>query len=277
MSWRINDLLAQAASELQPASPTPRLDAEVLLADLVGQERGWLLAHPEWRAPDPLVRAFARRLADRLAGQPVAYLTGIKEFFGLPLMVSPDVLIPRPTTELLVEAIQSRWSPTDGVVTDIGTGSGAIALALAAQRPRQPIIATDTSLAALRLAAANARRLGLRGRVDWRHGSLLTPVESEQLGLIVANLPYLTPDQQADPALQSEPAMALVGGSDGLVYLDRLLAQAAERNDWSGLVLECSPFQARKLRRQAEARWPEAELLELSDGRAVRGLAVWRD
>lgn len=277
MKWTVAEALSQAATELKPSSRSPRLDAEVLLAELLGRDRAWLLAHPEWPIPDRLVSGYARKLIGRLAGRPVAHLTGTKEFFGLPLMVTPNVLVPRPTTELLVECVRRKCEPTDNLIVDVGTGSGAIALALASLSRDWRLIATDTSIDALRLAAANSRRLGLPGRVDWRFGSLLTPVENEHLSVIVANLPYLTPEEQATSELKAEPAGALVGGVDGLAIIERLMKQATERTDWQGLVLEASSRQVRQLRTWAETAWPDAVIEELTDGLADRGLAIWRN
>ncbi|CAN0602831.1 unnamed protein product, partial [Ectocarpus sp. 12 AP-2014] len=166
-------------------------------------------------------------LQRRQQGEPVAYLLGKREFWSLPLTVTPATLIPRPETELLIECALELSLPGDARVVDLGTGSGAIALALAHERPHWQVTGVDVSAEALEVARANAESLGL-ARVDWRLGNWLEPLGTERFSLIVSNPPYVTPD---DPHLEMgdlpfEPRSALVAGEDGFADL-RLITEAA--------------------------------------------------
>lgn len=207
------------------------VDAKVLLAHVLGRNRAWLAAHE----PDPLTREqadeFAALVRRRVAGEPVAYLTGRREFWGLTLVVSPDVLIPRPETETLVEfALSKLPSDRPARVLDLGTGSGAIALALAHDRPRAEVLATDRSEAALAVARSNALRLDLRNvsfcAADWYSG-----VPASSWDLIVSNPPYIG---AVDPHLREgdlryEPGAALSPGVDGHSALRTIVAGARQR------------------------------------------------
>lgn len=214
-----------------------RRDAELLLAHTAGRSRSWLLAYPEAQL-DPAILAVFRLLIERRdAGEPVQYLTGTQEFFGLPLQVSRDALIPRPETEHLVEAVIA-WARTQATprlrIADVGTGTGAIALALATQLPEADLVALDLSPAALALARANADQLQLAERVRFVESDLLCALIDDiaagrRLDTVVSNPPYV-PETEA-PTLQREvrdhePALALYGGPDGLDIYRRLIPQA---------------------------------------------------
>lgn len=205
-------LLARARDLIDPA------DAALLLAHALGKSRSWLFAH----ADDALGEAEAARfnvlLARRAAGEPVAYLTGWRGFWTLDLAVTPATLVPRPETELLVDLALARL-PVDAParVADLGTGSGAIALAIASERPRAQVLATDASSEALDVARGNAARNGI-GNVAFRLGSWLQPLGEDTFDLIASNPPYIA---EGDPHLargdlRFEPAMALSCGADGL-------------------------------------------------------------
>ncbi|WP_448507002.1 peptide chain release factor N(5)-glutamine methyltransferase [Immundisolibacter sp.] len=200
-------------------------DCGLLLALALGVPRAWLLAHGEHR-PDGAARArFETLLTRRLAGEPMAYLRGRQAFWSLDLDVTPDVLVPRPETERLVELALARMGAR-GRLTDLGTGSGAIALALASERPDWQIIATDRSAAALAVAAGNASRLGLS--VEFRHGDWFAPLAGARFDIIVGNPPYIAAD---DACLQGdgvcrEPRTALAAGDDGLADLATITAAA---------------------------------------------------
>jgi len=207
------------------------VDAAVLLAHVLGCARTWLVAHDDDPLPRLQADAFFALAKRRRAGEPVAYLTGTREFWGLSLRVTPDVLIPRPETETLVE-LALEWLPRDGAqrVLDLGTGSGAIALAIAAERPRARVVATDASAAALAVARDNAARLALTN-VEFTHADWYDGVPGGAFDLVVSNPPYVAAD---DPHLSAgdlrfEPAGALASGVDGLAALRTIVGGAPAR------------------------------------------------
>jgi release factor glutamine methyltransferase len=202
---------------------TPKLDAEVLLARVLGTERLALLADRDAVVAGPAVRAFQDAVRRRtVQREPVAYITGVKGFRHLELAVDPRVLIPRPETETLVEAAIDALAPGARVV-DVGTGSGAVALALKDERPDLDVLATDVSDDALAVARANAGRLGLE--VAFVHGDLLASVGS--VDAVVSNPPYVEDDAQLGPEIaRHEPSLALRAGPDGLDVLRRLVPAA---------------------------------------------------
>jgi release factor glutamine methyltransferase len=265
--------LLQAAQTLSAAGcDAPRLDAEVLLAHVLEQDRAWLYAHPEYAlAPDQLgdYRTLIARRAER---EPVAYLTGHKEFFGLDFVVTPGVLSPRSETERLVEIalqiLEAGASSEATVVADAGTGSGAIAIALATHARAARVVAADVSAAALAVARHNAIRHGVAGRVDCLQGDLLAPLKGP-FHLIVANLPYLS---RADLAVAPpevacwEPRLALEGGPDGLAAIRRLLAAAANRLHPAGVLLaEIGAGQAADVLALADQHFPRATVEIVQD------------
>lgn len=202
-----------------------RLDAQLLLARALRRPRAWLLAHGD--APLEAVAAdgFADAVARRADGEPLAYIVGEKEFHGLMLQVGPDVLVPRPDTETLVawalERLQAMTSPS---VLDLGTGSGAIALALKQARPDARVAAVDASAAALDVARGNGERLGLA--VEWLDGDWWQPVAGRRFDLVVSNPPYIAEGDAHLAALRHEPAMALASGPDGLDAIRSIVAGA---------------------------------------------------
>ena len=216
------DWLRQASALLHH-----RLEAELLLAHVLGVGRSWIYAHGEARLNSEQQAALADLLARRAGGEPMAYLLGSREFYGRCFGVSPAVLIPRPETELLVDCTLSRLDPGPATLADIGTGSGCIALTLAAERPSWQLVAVDVSDAALAVARSNAARLAVTG-VEWVRGDLLAPLAGRCFDAIVSNPPYVA---DADPHLAQgdlrfEPALALGAGSDGLSLIVRLIEQA---------------------------------------------------
>ena len=267
--------LREASGRLAAGSETPRLDAEVLLRHVLGVDRTGLFL----RLPKPLATAdraaFDGLVAARLDGAPVAYLTGEREFMGLPFRVRPGVLVPRPETEVLVEWALARLRARPGArVLDVGTGSGAIALSLAAHAPAGwggRAIGGDASAAALAIAAENRARLGMADRVALVRGDLASWCRGP-LDLLLANLPYLRPEQvAANPALAAEPAAALLGGADGLDLIRRLVADAPRVLAPGGAIgLEIDPSQAEAVVGLVVAALPEAEVAVLRD---LAGLA----
>lgn len=269
--------LAAGARTLQRYSDSPRLDAEVLLAFTMKRGRASLLTHPERRLTAGQARRFLRLIARRKQRRPIPYLTGRVEFFGLDFAVTPQVLIPRPATELLVEAVLRRVAPKNRLTfADVGTGSGAIAVTLARHLSKATILASDVSPAALTIAKRNADVHRVRSRIIFRRGSLLEPFyRSPRPDIIIANLPYLTANQMRHPTLRHEPPIALDGGRAGLLLIDRLLDQLAGWPVLTGLALEADPDQVAPVRRRLRRTWPEKTLAAVSDGRATRGLILW--
>jgi release factor glutamine methyltransferase len=251
---RVAGVLAALRGRLGAASPTPALDAEVLVAHVLGASRSAIAAEPERPlAPEEMLalEALVRR---RLEGEPVAYLMGRREFWSLELEVTPDVLVPRPETELVVEralaAIASRERPS---VLDLGTGSGAIASAIARERPDADVTATDVSAAALAVAARNAARLALPN-LRLLEGSWFGPVSDSRFDLVASNPPYVAAGDPALAALAHEPAGALVAGAEGLDALSAIAAAARAHLEPGGtLVLEHGAAQGPAVRALLES------------------------
>jgi release factor glutamine methyltransferase len=233
----IKALLAQAARTL--ATESAQLDAEVLLAACLGKPRSHLHAWPERSVTSDQQAQFLAWLQRRAAGEPVAHLTGRREFWSLELSVTANTLIPRPETETLVElALGKIPHDTTVHIADLGTGSGAIALAIASERPHAEIIATDISPRALDVAAQNAQRLDIRN-VRFIEGSWCTPLPARPFDFILSNPPYIA---ESDPHLQAgdvrhEPRSALAAGPQGLDDLQRLVRCAAGRLAGNGWLL----------------------------------------
>ena len=235
----VTETLRMASRELVRCSASPRLDAEVLLGKVLGLSRAALIA----RGDEPLApenrSAYSTLIAGRLAGAPVAYLTGKREFWSLTLAVTPAVLVPRPETETLVElALQLLPPDQQHSILDLGTGSGAIALALATERPRCRITAIDVSPEALTVAVGNSHALKIE-HIDWRLGSWFDAVPGERFDLIVANPPYVAATDPALKRLAAEPMLALAPGPTGLEALSAIIAGAPlHLNEPGWLVLE---------------------------------------
>ena len=233
------ELLQQSSQQLAAISDSPRLDAEVLLCHVLQKERSHLRAWPEKIITgEPLAR-FQTLLEQRLSGQPIAYLCGRREFWSLDLAVNPHTLIPRPETELLVETLLELYPQhTPLKLADLGTGSGAIALAIASERPGWSIIATDIDKTSLQLAEQNARRHQLKN-ITFAQGSWFQALGHEKLDIIVSNPPYIA---ESDPHLQLgdvrfEPRRALSSGADGLDDIRLLAAGAASHLKPGGMLM----------------------------------------
>jgi release factor glutamine methyltransferase len=249
-------LLAQGVQQLQAASgqqvPDPnldaRLDAQVLLGHVMGITRGRLLSHPEAPCSAAQAQQYRELLGRRVSGEPLAYLVGHREFWSLRLAVGPAVLIPRPETELLVERALARGPATAARVAELGTGSGAVALALASERPDWHVVASDISPAALDLARSNAAALGL-SRVEFRLGDWYAALAGELFDLLVSNPPYVAATDPALALLQYEPRLALTPGLDALASLRTLSAGAAAHLALGGwLMLEHGADQGAQVR-----------------------------
>jgi release factor glutamine methyltransferase len=217
----IRSVLSSAAFDLENhGSASPKLDAEVLLSHFIKTDRVNLYAHPERTLTEEELYRFGELIARRCTGEPVAYIVERKEFWSLPFFVNRDVLIPRPETEMLVEVILREYSSRDCrhlEILEIGTGSGAISVALASEFKDARIVATDSSQAALRIAAKNARENGVEFQISFRWGSLFEPV-SEKFDIIVSNPPYISEDEFESLPMgvrDFEPRSALVAGMEG--------------------------------------------------------------
>lgn len=249
---------------------TPRLDAEVLLRHLLGIDRAALFARLQAPVTTTDLAAYRALIEARAAGTPVAYLTGEREFMGLAFAVAPGVLIPRPETEILVEwALAWLRDRPRARVVDVGTGSGAIVLSLAAMLGsawQGFLMGVDISPEAIEIAEANRARLGLGERVTFVRASLLSWLEGP-IDLILANLPYLRPEQIADnPELAAEPAIALSGGTDGLEVIERLIRDAPRVLAPGGAIaLEIDPSQRDAVLGLARIAFSAAEIRVLPD------------
>ena len=237
------------AAEL-PDSPTARLDAELLLAAALGKSRSFLHTWPERIVPSEAALLFSEYLRRRRSGEPVAYILGQQGFWNLDLEVAPHTLIPRPDTELLVETALALLPATPARVLDLGTGSGAIALALASERPAWTVTAVDRVLEAVALAERNRQRLDLRN-VTVLSSHWFSALDGERFELIISNPPYIaaTDPHLAEGDVRFEPASALVAGHDGLDDLRTIIAQAPDHLGAGGwLMLEHGYDQADAVR-----------------------------
>jgi len=260
-SCNVGTALAQALQRLKAGgapegAASAELDAGLLLAHVLGSTRAQLIAHAERTIDAAALERFRALIERRARGEPLAYLTGYREFWSLRLSVSPAVLVPRPETELLVErALVLNPAARTARVADLGTGCGAIALALASERPGWHVIGTDVSAAALAIARSNAAALGLE-RVEFRHGSWYQPLVGERYQVLLSNPPYVAADDAAlgMPPLVLEPRAALTDGADGLTHL-RAIARGAPAHLYPGgwLLLEHAAAQAAEVRRELVA------------------------
>ncbi len=271
MGQTVGEALRAARRRFDAAGvETAGLDAQVLLGHVLGVERAWLIAHPEAVLTPDQAAAFERLVQGREARQPVAYLTGRREFYGLDFGVDERVLVPRPETELLVEraiALVNAWRARYGQwprVVDVGTGSGAIGVSLAVALPALPWVdLVDASPAALQVARANAERHGVAERLRFWAGDLLAPLPTP-VDLALANLPYIEADVIATlaPEVQREPRLALDGGPDGLDPFRRLFVQVpAHVAPGGALLLEIGAGQGAAVARLAQVLHPQSVMV----------------
>lgn len=262
--WTVGQALRAGTDRLREATETPRLEAEVLLAHVTGLPRTALLAHPERALSTEEAREYARLLERRATGYPLPYLTGRAEFYGLEFVVTPDVLIPRPETEVLVDRALMLRPRT---VIDVGTGSGCIAVALAVHLPEARLWATDLSFAALRVARENAGRHSVAGRICFLQADLLSPLTGP-VDLVISNPPYVADGEWATlpESVRHEPDLALRGGRDGLDIIRRLLAEAPRLLRSGGaLLVEIGAAQGENVRALARSLLPSARVSILPD------------
>ncbi|MGA3281080.1 MAG: peptide chain release factor N(5)-glutamine methyltransferase [Smithella sp.] len=255
----VYDILNESAKTLEAADiPSARLDAEILLSFCLGCDRLEFLKNPEIQLDQTQLTAFKKLINRRLRWEPVAYIIGRKNFWTFSLEVNKDVLIPRPDTEVIVEEILNIAKKTVSTrikILDIGTGSGAIAIALACEIPHASVMATDISLTALDVARRNACSLGIQNQIDFRQGDLLEPVKGV-FDIIASNPPYIGAqeyEELPEGVRAFEPREALLAGKSGLEFYEKLIYQAEgylEKNGW--LLLEIGARQEKDVRRIME-------------------------
>jgi release factor glutamine methyltransferase len=257
---QLKESLVSATSRLTDAQvPSPRLNAERLLRYTLNCNRAYFFAHPERELTDEEQSRYDAALAERARGVPAQYITGHQEFWGMDLVVNPAVLIPRPETEHVIEAVLDRMKPEVGGrelesprIVDVGTGSGAIALALARELPHAEIRATDISSAALEVARANAVRHQLANRIAFHEGDLLAGFADSTLDLVVSNPPYVGESEEDQVQLEVrkfEPRRAVFAGPTGIEAIERLILQARAALKTGGwLVMEVSGTISEKVR-----------------------------
>ncbi len=264
--------------DIYKTSSLPPLEIEMLLAHLLKKSREFLLTHPELKIGQAALNNFKKLEAKRLLNWPIAYLTGVKEFYGFDFMVSPAVLTPRPETEKIVEDMVNiaKASPLRPLIIDIGTGSGAIIISVAKELKklapgayrRAEFLAADISEKALKVAAQNANKHRLNDKISFHKGDLLAPLKLDKRDLkdyeliMAANLPYLTKAQiKKSPSISREPLLALDGGPDGLKYYRRLFKQLAALKNVGNirLICEIDDSQAKKIKELSEQYFPAAK------------------
>jgi release factor glutamine methyltransferase len=249
--------------------PSPRLNAELLMMFVMGRERAYLYAHPERELTAEEQGRYEEAIQERARGCPTQYITGHQEFWGLDLLVSPAVLIPRPETEHVVETVlelmKSYYHEYAGRLrlVDVGTGSGSIALALASELPQADMQACDVSDEALEMARVNAARLGLDQRVDFRKSDLLEAYRGETFDFVISNPPYvgeLEADSVQRQVREYEPRIAVFSGQEGLDIYRRLIPQAWEVLKPGGWFVAEIGFSAEAKVRQLLAGWEEVQV-----------------
>jgi release factor glutamine methyltransferase len=256
---QLKQTLASAISRLNADHvPSARLNAELLLMFILNCDRAYLYAHPERELTRDEQSRYAAALVERARGVPTQYITGHQEFWGMDLIVTPAVLIPRPETEHVIESVMDRVgrapAPSELLrISDVGTGSGCIALALAKELPQVEILATDISAAALEIARANAARHQLESRIQFREADLLAGFENDAFDFIVSNPPYVGESEEDQVQLEVrkfEPRGAVFAGPTGMEVIMRLVPQArAALKPGGWLVMEISGAISEKVQR----------------------------
>lgn len=268
MATSIQDILTQISQRISQHTDTPILDAQVLIAHVLGKPRAWVLAHPETQINSDHYKKIIQALERLEHGEPLPYVLGSWEFFGLDFYLTPAVLIPRPETELIVECA-IKWlqdHPNQRKVIDVGSGSGCIGISLAMSIPDLTVLMTDISPNALNVAQVNANKFGLTGRLEFKSTDLLDGI-ADHFDLICANLPYI-PSQMLNELVVSdwEPRLALDGGKNGTELIARLLYQARGCLTPGGLLLlEIESSQGAEVKNLACIHFPAARVEILND------------
>ena len=270
---KLREAWARSRRQLERASiPDAGIEAQVLLRNALGIDRATFHASPDRELSDEDVEASQRAVQRRIEGEPLSYITGHREFYGLDFVVTPDVLVPRQETEFLVEAVleyaRCRAEDQDALtIADIGTGSGCIAVALGHHLPKATVYASDVSREALRVAGENVRKHGLDGRVRLRHDDLFKALEGP-VDVVASNPPYLSDDEAVDlpPDVKREPSVALVAGTDGMGVLRRLVVGAREYVKPGGLLaLEIDPQRVEAVESLVGETFPGGEVGVVKD------------
>lgn len=266
----VKAVIAAASRDLATHSSTAQLDAELLFGYVLQHDRGWLTGHRDDLITPSQSIALTTLIAQRQTGVPLAYLTGTKEFYGRPFVVTPDVLIPRPDSESIIEtsiaAVRDLSTPR---ILEIGTGSGCLAITLAAELPSSHVTATEISPSALKIAQQNAQILGVADRMTFRTQDLLDG-ESGDYDLLVTNLPYvpthwLTDENKKQYHLVSEPHVALHGGDDGMDVFTPFLQQFAAHPVSTQLILEHGDEQSEAVKKLIDRYLPGATCVVIHD------------
>lgn len=261
--YQVKEWLARATRLLEASDvPTARLDALILLEDMLTKDRSWLLAHPEFELEYTLISRLDSQIKRRAKHEPLAYIRGKSEFYGREFIVSPATLQPRPETETLIDQLIKLKLPTKPIIADIGTGSGAIAITAKLEIPNAIVLATDIQAEALKIAKQNAEKF--KAGVAFYQGNLLEPILGKKVDVILANLPYVPNRFTINQAAMQEPAIAIFGGEDGLDYYRELFKQVAEFHTkpyW--IITEILPFQHHELTKFAHNS--NYDLLETED------------
>ena len=263
---RLREAWLRSRRQLERAGiPDAGIEAQALLRNALGIDQATFYACPDYELSDEDAVAFERTVERRIEGEPLSYITGHREFYGLDFVVTPDVLVPRHETEFLVEAVleyaRNRGSHAL-TIADIGTGSGCIAVALASHLPNATVYATDVSQEALRVAGENVRRHGLEERIHLRHGDLFDALDGP-VDVLASNPPYLSTDEATDLPLdvQHEPSVALAAGADGMDVLRRLIAGARQYLNPGGLLaFEIDPRRLDAVTSLARRTFPDDEI-----------------
>ena len=247
--------------------PSPRLNAELLMMLVLGRERAYLYAHPDLELTPEEEFHYDKVVDERARGVPTQYITGHQEFWGLDLLVSPAVLIPRPETEHMVETVLELVKELKPVATlrlmDVGTGSGAIALALASELPRAEIHACDISDDALEMARLNAARLGLEQRINFRKSDLLSAYAGEKFDFVVSNPPYVGEsemDKVQKQVREFEPKIAVFSGEEGMDIYRRLIPEAREALKPGGMLVVEIGFSSEQQVRELLQDWADVQV-----------------
>lgn len=270
MTQTVKAAVQSVTNTLTTHSSTPRLDAELLAAHVLKRDRSWLVGHPENELSPIQQKTLAMLVEQRQTGVPLAYLTGVKEFYGRPFMVTTDVLIPRPDSESIIETtLNSLKNIPQPTILEIGTGSGCLAITLAAELPSATVTATDVSAAAIEVAQRNASTLAVADRVTFRVQDLLKK-ESGHYDLLVANLPYvpthwLTDANKKQYHLVNEPHVALHGGDNGMDVFTTFFQQFAAHPVSKQLILEHGDEQSASVKKLIDRFLPHTNCSVICD------------